>query len=120
MCAHAHNATPWVIKFPPSSLFLDLDKSTPNIGYLTKLGVIMKVSPKWRRIGILFGMHQSELNNYASRELDNITCCTQVFDAWIKCGGTGTYPASWDGLYQILCDIDHRGTANEMIADIET
>ena len=106
-------------KFPPSSLFLDLDQSTPNIGYLTKLGVIMKVSPKWRRIGTLLGMHQSELYNYASRELnDNINCCTQVFDAWNKCGGTRVYPASWEGLYRILCDVDHRGTANEMRADL--
>ena len=112
ICIVGHN-------FPPSSVFLDLDKSTPNTGYLTKLGVIMKVSPEWRTIGLQFGIHYSVLDNYASKELnDNIACCTQVFDAWIKCGGTGEYPASWEGLYKLLCDIEHRGTANEMKDDL--
>ena len=57
----------------------------------------------------------SVLDNYERKEmLDNITCCTRVFDQWIKNDGTSKYPLSWKGVYDALCAIEHCGTANDM------
>ena len=80
------------------------------------LNVLKKVSSQWRTIGIRTGQADS-LDNYQQMAmLDNTVCCQKVFQAWINNGGHEKYPLTWQGLYDILCDIDHRGIANE-IAD---
>ena len=57
----------------------------------------------------------SDLDNYERKEmLDNIKCCLRVFDSWINNGGTSGYPLSWKSVYDILCAIEHQGTAEDV------
>lgn len=95
--------------------------AVPTIGDLTQLGIVEKVSPDWRRIGCLLGQSQSALDNYERQEMRNtITCCTKVFDHWINDNGSKNYPLSWNGVNQLLCKIEHRGTAQEMKTSLHT
>ena len=55
------------------------------------------------------------LDNCESKEMkDNVKCCMRVFDSWINSGGTSVYPLSWRSMYDVLCAIDHQGTAENM------
>ena len=33
-------------------------------------------------------------------------CCLEVMDHWLKTGGTREYPTTWDGLYELLKDVE--------------
>ena len=85
---------------------------------LTQLGIIGGggVSSEWRKLGRYLGQSTSELDSY-SREsmLNNNTCCKRVFNHWINNDGHPPhYPLTWKGLYDVLCAIGHRGTAENM------
>ena len=70
-------------------------------------------------IGLRFGLSMNILDGFRTKEmLDNTGCCVRVFDSWINNGGTDKYPDTWKGVYDVLCDIGHRGTANDMKADL--
>jgi hypothetical protein len=84
--------------------------------FLSQSGIISKVSSQWRPLGLRFGLSTNTLDGYEKKAmLDNDTCCEKVFDHWINNGGhPPTYPLSWKGLHAVLCDIGHRGTAQEL------
>lgn len=47
--------------------------------------------------------------------LDSYRCCTDVFNHWIQNDGhRPNYPLSWQGLYDLLCNIEHRSAAEDM------
>ena len=100
---------------PPPSPFASYTERMPTLSSLTQLDVVKKVSTEWRQLGVRLGQSMSDLDNYEKKEmLDNIKCCLRVFDSWINSGGTSLYPLSWKSVYNILCAIDHRGTAEDM------
>ena len=83
------------------------------------MGVFGKVNATWREIGIRFGIGLGTLDGYQRMEmLDNAGCCVRVFDSWIAKSGTTNYPMSWKGVYDVLCDVGHRGAADDMKADL--
>ena len=73
------------------------------------------VCGKWRKIGIRTGQ-SDRLDGYATKALNDIDeCCERVFRVWIAKGGhPPKYPHTWQGLYDLLCDIKHDGIANKM------
>lgn len=77
--------------------------------------IIQRVSVKWRQIGIRTGQADF-LDGYEKKAmLDNNVCCEKVFGRWISNNGhPPRYPHTWQGLYDILCDVDHRGAAMKM------
>ena len=90
-------------------------ESKPTVEILTQLDVVKKVSSEWRQLGVRLGQSMSDLDNYERKEmLDNIKCCLRVFDSWINSDGTSAYPLSWRSVYDILCAIDHQGTAEDV------
>ena len=74
-----------------------------------------EVCGKWRNIGIRTGQSK-HLDGYATKALNDIgICCERVFRYWIDEGGhPPKYPHTWQGLYDLLCDIEHDRIANEM------
>ena len=87
----------------------------PTLSGLTQLDIVKKVSTEWRQLGVRLGQSMTDLDNYEGKEmLDNIKCCLRVFDSWINSGGTSLYPLSWKSVYNILCAIDHQGTAEDV------
>lgn len=77
--------------------------------------IMSKVCDKWRKIGLLTGQADC-LEGYATKARDDKSiCCQYVFQAWIANGGhPPKFPHTWQGLYYLLCDIKHAGTANTM------
>ena len=73
------------------------------------------VCGQWRIIGIRTGQ-SDHLDSYAMKALnDHDVCCERVFRVWIDKGGhPPKYLHTWQGLYDLLCDIKHDGIANEM------
>ena len=76
---------------------------------------MLVVSGQWRQIGIRTGQ-ADDLDSYATKaHNDNSQCCERVFRVWIaKSGHHPRYPHTWQGLYDLLCDINHNGVANKM------
>lgn len=75
---------------------------------LKTLGIISAVSDQWRKIAIRTGQADDDLD-----EFDEKTACQRVFIKWIINGGhPPMYPLTWQGLYDLLCDVDHHGVAN--------
>lgn len=77
--------------------------------------VMSEVCDRWRQIGIRTGQGDS-LEGYAMKaQNDTYVCCFNVFQAWIANGGhPPKYPHTWQGLYDLLCDIKHARAANKM------
>lgn len=82
---------------------------------LVDLDIMRIVSNKWMEIGVRIGQ-ADYLDNYAKKSfLDNYVSCQQVFKTWIDDGGhPPRYPHTWQGLYDLLCDIEHSSIANKM------
>ena len=109
---------------PPPSLppsFTSYTESKPTLEILIQLGIINRVYAKWRQLGVRLGQSMGDLDNYERKEMfDKIKCCMRVFDSWINSGGTSVYPLSWKGVYDVLCDIDDQGTAEDMKSAVAT
>jgi hypothetical protein len=79
--------------------------------------IAQKVSNKWREIGFLTGQ-ENFIDGYETKSLkDSTLCCQWVFKKWIDDDGCKDYPITWQGLYDLLCDVGYRGMANKLAAD---
>ena len=85
-------------------------------GVEQKRKIIKKVSAEWKEIGRLIGLDEPDLTRFKNLEQSDIyECCVRVFNHWINNDGyLPKYPLSWKGLYDILCDIDHKALANDL------
>ncbi len=81
-----------------------------------QLKICSRVSAKWRDLGKLVGLGYSDFDRFSKIEQnDPLICCDRVFDAWINKGGHGgRYPLTWQGLYNLLSDIEHQGVASDL------
>lgn len=94
----------------PDLKSLVLFKWKDENGVQQKERVIKRVSADWRDIGILLGLSVAELKEYTTLE------SVGVFNYWIENGGHPDYPLSWEGLCDLLCDIDHDNIADNVKA----
>ena len=76
-------------------------------GELKKFQLQPLIRIKWIQIGDLVNIHYDLLASW-SREYhgDPLKCIRAVLSRWL-CNPTEDYPATWDGLYELLADIDH-------------
>ena len=79
-----------------------------------------KISDQWLEAGLRVGVSFKELNNeYRLMYNDNKNRCRKVLAHWINNGST-EYPLSWEGLCQLLCDIDEASVAAELRQVLES
>lgn len=72
------------------------------------------VMNSWRKIGILFGIPSSKLSGWATEHCENAeTCCQCVFERWLE-NGSEDYELSWNGLLELLGDIDFSQLKSEL------
>lgn len=45
---------------------------------------------------------------------DNKKCCVHVFNQWIQNNGSQNYPLTWEGLHDLLLDIEHATAAEDL------
>lgn len=103
------------IIFINNSFFLAPTEDKPTTSKLTNLGIIGKVSANWHNLGTRLEISVNDLDGYKSKSQNgNDVCCTRVFEHWINNDGSKEYPLSWQSVCDILCAIEHRGTAKEL------
>ena len=69
------------------------------------------VNHKWRRIGNLVTTRQ-QLDEWG-KNMDNEECCEAVLSHWLD-HPPRHYPATWEGLYELLDDSDLGDVATEL------
>ena len=73
-----------------------------------------KICGKWRTFGYNFEIESGVLGAIKSRNLaDDVKCCNEVLEIWLKQGG-GSYPVNWNGLCQLLEDLEFSAAAVEL------
>lgn len=90
-----------------------LGASVPSMKKITQLNIPLRISSHWRVLGLRVGQSYSELENLNMR--NNIKCSEEILKYWLEeSSHPSKYPRTWQGLYDLLCDIEHRGTAEDM------
>ena len=80
---------------------------------LDSLGIIdSRVKDKWPDIGTRTGQSNDLETIRTKTMLNNKDACREVFAVWIDKDGHPKYPLTWQGLYDLLCDVGHRNIAN--------
>lgn len=93
---------------------LTLIKWKDDNGQPKKFNLIQRVSSKWESFGfrleipddVLVGLREQCLANSAK-------CWTKIMQYWLSGGSTNDYPATWEGLYVLLEDVDLAEVARE-------
>ena len=65
--------------------------------------VATEIPSKWKRLGVAFGLNQSQIDAIEKRRLaDPIECFSDVFHHWQQTS-TPQKPANWSSLVRVLC-----------------
>ena len=98
----------------------------PDLGFLSlykwkecgkqkKLEIIKNISAQWQTLGFRVGLTLEECDEIESQDNKiHSKCCVRVFSKWIERNGCRDYPLSWQGLYDLLCDIDKDAVAEKL------
>ena len=78
------------------------------------LRLINEFSPQWETVGILLGLGVPKLNNLQTSPADNIRSCRKVFEEWLTNGGHPDYPMTWDGVCELLSDVQKAKVAKKL------
>ena len=94
-------------------LFSLFPLTAPNLDQLITLGVIENARHNWSSIASRTG--QADDLNELKLMFDDKKACQRVFIKWIIKGGhPPSYPLTWQGLYNLLCDVDLPGFADTL------
>ena len=107
MNTHIH--TPCLAK--PNSSNLTVIRWRNEYGEQKKFHLKSKVHHKWRDIGNLLCSRQ-DLVVWA-REKDSKDCCEKVLSHWLD-HPPRSYPATWEGLYELLNDSELGEVATQL------
>jgi hypothetical protein len=97
---------------------LNIIKWEDESGRIQQFNLTKKIAHKWRTIGKLLGLTYSELQRiddkhrrwFKSRPEE---CCRAVLELWLD-NPPPDYPATWQGLIDILEDSEIGGVATEL------
>ena len=94
---------------------LDLIKWRDESGKEQKLRLISRVSSKWESFGYRLDLPQNMLDAWRDECLNNSArCWCKVMHHWLTGGDTPDYPATWDGLYEMLEDVEYSEEARQL------
>ena len=105
------DATPSALNnSPPKNPF------KPSMEEILTLGITERMSSRYQNAGQLLGLNLEYISRLKQRSLmDNRRTCELIFEHWVKNNGhPPNYPLTWKGLYNLLCDIQHRKLAEDM------
>ena len=71
-------------------------------GEIEKFRLKTSIMGKWRAVGNLIEVPRQQLEVWAKRKDDN-ECCEEVLSYWLD-HPPPDYPATWEGLYELLND----------------
>ena len=64
--------------------------------------VAVKIPSKWKRVGVAFGLNQSQIDAIEKASFHAIECFSDVFKYWQETS-THKQPANWASLVSVLC-----------------
>ncbi len=72
----------------------------------------------WYDLGLRLGQPSAELDGYkvlTLTESSKYPCCQRVFSRWMEnADDEGDYPVTWNGVYQLLRDMERAGLATKL------
>ena len=72
-----------------------------------RLHLIDEISPKWKEASDLLGLSTSRTGSIEMTHRDARTCCREVMAEWLNhADGVYNYPATWEGLCELLNDLN--------------
>lgn len=78
------------------------------------------ISSKWWDVGIRLGLTIDTLENHRQKNEDNDKRLEYIFSQWIDSNGHPEYPLTWEGLSELLRDIDKDSAARELVKVLES
>ena len=100
---------------PPSLADLTLLRWEDKEGRTHRFRLLKLISNEWWDAGILLGLPAAELENIKQKTDDNVRRFTLVFTQWIDNDGhPPQHPLSWDGVCELLYDLDRDSAAEEL------
>ena len=77
--------------------------------------LVTRVSSRWDSFGIHLGFPQDQLESWEKEySRDTAKCWNKVMGQWLNNGGTKDYPATWEGLYELLEDVNYKQVAEDL------
>ena len=99
---HTHTAD----KQPNSKNLLSLKWKNTDSGKTEKFRIVSQITHKWRDLGGLLQIPWSQLECWSKdRSKDDKDCCVAVLNHWLN-NPTSDYPATWEGLYELIDDCE--------------
>ena len=84
-------------------------------GKKQKFRLINRVCSKWESFAYRLELPQNMLDAWRKECLNNSAhCWLKVMQHWLTGGNTPEYPATWDGLYELLKDVEYSEVAREL------
>ena len=78
-----------------------------------------RVSAKWRKFGLLLDLKANVLDGWDSQYHCKVEdCWVRVMQHWMD-GGSKVYPATWQGLYDLVEDVGFPAVAKELKEAVE-
>ena len=80
-----------------------------------KFQLVSQVSAKWKDFGLLLNVTLNDLEALEQEHRGNAkNIWNRVMDHWLAGKGGYDYPASWEGLYTLLKDLDFSEVSDEL------
>ena len=94
--------------------YLVLLKWKDSGGEMMSFRLVDRVSGQWMKIGLRLGISMNLLESWEKQfGKDAERCWLKVMGCWIDEGGTNEYPVDWDGLCNLLEDVECPDVAKE-------
>ena len=99
---------------PVHSIHLMLIKWKDEQGQTHRFLLMDKIENKWRDIGQVLGNSIPQLDSLSKKHQENSKeCCRAVLGRWLD-NPPSDYPATWNGLIELLEDCELRHVATEL------
>ena len=98
---------------------LQLLKWTSPDGVVHRYRLVNHVSAKWKKFGRLINLTENQMKNWA-KETDNEGCWERVMETWLEGQGQDVYPPTWQGLFEMLEDVQFGGVVPALKEAVES
>lgn len=89
-------------------------KWTDEKGNKRKFRLVSRVSNKWREFGRILGITENDMDGWFKQHLAfDSECWIKTMKYWLE-DGSEHYPVTWDGLVEMLEDVNLAGVAKEL------
>ncbi len=98
----------------PELATLTLIKWTDQYQKCRRCRIIPTTASKWRYIAPLVGITHGDIESIWNAERADPRCNQKVFGKWLEDGGYGSYNMTWEGLCELLDDVESSQMAIEL------